>query len=476
MRYARGIIFPIIIFSYLCGLQIAEAASFTFVSDTVSDSRLGASADHTIRFTLTNPLPSSGKLIIIPDSAGVIFPRGLAVEDFDLIRDGTDIELGESAGTGAGSRFGLSIATSTSENRITITLNDADVLQASSSLVVRAGSNAKTGGIGLLRLKNATTTGSYRIRIKTEDASGSLIDEAAAMVALSPGVRVGGVVRPIATTAVLFNSASATSSSLINPDGTKITVDTPASFTGTTRNLRLEISSFRVDDFIPASSPPTGTVADGAIYEVSLFIVETDELVRNFDKEITLNFFYADAGIEGLEESTLKPYRWGGSQWARIENSELFPDINLVRVPISRLSNFMLAGEPRAAAVAPPAAAAAGNGTPSSVSPYGPVVSEPTAAPVVPKEGVAIISEEAAVAVPEGPLPQEFPSVGGGFVVPSREEVEEIVPKETVPVKAVTAPLVKVARPRGFGTSAGLSLAVLFAAVFFYRRYLLKNK
>ncbi len=167
------------------------------------------------------------------------------------------------------------------------------------------------------------------------------------MVAILSPVHVGALVGTlVASDIILINATAATSTkTLTNPDGTKLTVEIPTGFVSFSDDVRFQMSSLNEEDFGPTSSPPTGVVATGKVYNVNLSRVLNGIAITTLAKSFTLNFFYSDSDISEVDESTLQPYRWNGSQWIKILGATLFSGENRVLASVSDPNYFVLMGE-----------------------------------------------------------------------------------------------------------------------------------
>ncbi len=170
----RRVFFAVV--SVISGFLIASAPVFAlnqlyFLSDTISTSVPGASATHTIQFTVPDDIPTSGKIII-----------GFTANQFNIPAafDYTDVTLSVSAGgpfvdrslgpVADASNDGVSVVTGTSTtNAITITLNSTtDIAGGSIVRIVLGGTDTIT---------NAWIAQSYHTYIETRDAANALIDK-----------------------------------------------------------------------------------------------------------------------------------------------------------------------------------------------------------------------------------------------------------------------------------------------------------
>jgi hypothetical protein len=162
----------------------AEAANLTSVSDTLSDSDLGALSNHTIRFTTPNGLVAGQTVVITfptsPDNFVLAnsLTSGLDFNDLDIIDDGTEQTLAASNGAG---QWGVATTTTS----ITLTSPSDSSVGSSSVIIIEIGTNATTGASGDTQITNPDTTGSYEITI-----GGSMVDSGAARVAIVDNVVV----------------------------------------------------------------------------------------------------------------------------------------------------------------------------------------------------------------------------------------------------------------------------------------------
>ncbi len=202
-KYKISLLF-LIVSSFFFYLPV-RAASLTFVSDTISNSRPGINANHTIKFTVTNTVPSSGKIVVTPQAGAFTIPAGFNFADIDFLVDGTNRSLDVSPGSGSGSAIGVSVTTGTSGS-ITFTLNDSDAITTGSVVTIKIGTHASFGATGARQIQNPSGAGSYKVSLQTQNASGGIIDQAQAMVAIQTLVSVGVEVPSAATARVAINS------------------------------------------------------------------------------------------------------------------------------------------------------------------------------------------------------------------------------------------------------------------------------
>lgn len=131
-----------------------QAAALSDFSDTLSDSDLSASSNHTISFTTPNGV-SAGQSFTITFEAGFVVPAiGFDFNDVDLATT-TEALLGTTA---SGPTWGVSTTTTS----ITFTSGTATIA-SSSSVVIEIGTNATSGGTGNTQIVNPGTSGSFTV-------------------------------------------------------------------------------------------------------------------------------------------------------------------------------------------------------------------------------------------------------------------------------------------------------------------------
>lgn len=182
-----------------------QAASLTYVRDTVSTSAPGAGASHVIEFTVTHAIPESGKIVLVPQDGVFSIPAALSYEDIDFavasgptFIDSTLDAFADTDTIGVDSVSGV-------HGILTFTLSSAAGIPAGTKVKITIGTAASYGGAGNYLVVNPIPVGSYRLGITTTDASGNMIDTASAMMAVVAQVGVG--VTPVIVEPTRFNGA-----------------------------------------------------------------------------------------------------------------------------------------------------------------------------------------------------------------------------------------------------------------------------
>ena len=180
-------------FAALAFANLAHASRLSYVSDLISTSAPGFRATHTLTFTIAQAVPASGSIVVTPESA-FILPGAFDYTDMTLSVNAASSTLAAAASPTAD---GVAIVSGAS-SAITVTLNSTSGLSAGNLITITLASTTDASMDAI----NPATVGSYRIRIRTRDASGATIDDGTAMIAIVPqvGVTAGVVqVEPILT-------------------------------------------------------------------------------------------------------------------------------------------------------------------------------------------------------------------------------------------------------------------------------------
>lgn len=136
------------------------------------------------------------------------------------------------------------------------------------------------------------------------------------------------------------------SSTLTNPSGSSIDLDLPEDVLASGEQLEVTVYSLTKEAVESDKPLPSGKECADVFYDISFEKVSDESSVHTFDLPIVLDFFYTDDEISGIEESTLKAYRWDGAQWTVLSDSVVAPSLNMVRASSSNFSFFGVLGDP----------------------------------------------------------------------------------------------------------------------------------
>ena len=143
----------------------------------------------------------------------------------------------------------------------------------------------------------------------------------------------------IATTASFSDSIS-------NPNDTNVRLDFafPADVLSSGVPVIMTVYSTAESAVVAEAPLPSGKLGANTFYNFSFTNANTGSIITSFDKPITLTFFYSDADISGIDESTLVPYRWNGSSWSALTSYTVDTVVNKVTVSTQQFSTFSLLG------------------------------------------------------------------------------------------------------------------------------------
>jgi hypothetical protein len=191
------------VYCFLGGIFCLLAVFFIFSSsvkasnlyqayDLINNSAPAALTNHDINFYTAQAVPPSGKIIITFADNGLNIPAGFDYLDLDLATaaSGTNIFLDHQlASTSATSTDGVAVNDGLG-GKITITLNSSSGIGAHDGVRIKLGNNAVFGGTGDKQIRNASSTGSYWLDVKTYDAANSLIDHVRTFLVMINPVKV----------------------------------------------------------------------------------------------------------------------------------------------------------------------------------------------------------------------------------------------------------------------------------------------
>lgn len=155
--------------------QTLHAGSLSPVSDTLSTSAPATPSNHTILFTTTTLIPALGTIVVTPHTGAFNIPASLDFSDVDLAVNGTEQLMGNSAGNGSGSQFGVHVTAGTT-GIVRFTLNDTDSVAAGSVVRIKIGTNAAHTVSGDAQITNPASVGSYNITITTKNNADTTLD------------------------------------------------------------------------------------------------------------------------------------------------------------------------------------------------------------------------------------------------------------------------------------------------------------
>ncbi len=185
------------------GVQFANAAALTSVSDTQSSVKAGALTNHDISFVTPTGL-TSGQTILVTFSAGTVMNASLSFTDVDVLVNGTQQTLAAAA---TGATWGV---VRTSATVLTLT-NGTTAVTAGQTIRIKIGTNATSQSNGVFQ----TTNDSAGSQIYTI-GGGTFADSGTLTVNLitNDTVAVTGTVNQSISFAILSATSTAFSNSI----------------------------------------------------------------------------------------------------------------------------------------------------------------------------------------------------------------------------------------------------------------------
>ncbi|MCK4592562.1 hypothetical protein KAT63_03960 [Candidatus Parcubacteria bacterium] len=142
-----------------------KAAPVSNISDTISDSRSGISANHLIAFRTVSSIDPTDTVVIKFDDTGNAFDLSqlnpVSITDYDLSADGIDYDI---VGVCV-DNDDLTVSVNDIEDEITFTACAGNTIAVNSDIRIEIGTNAVFGGLGANQIRNPSAGNSYFIDI-----------------------------------------------------------------------------------------------------------------------------------------------------------------------------------------------------------------------------------------------------------------------------------------------------------------------
>ena len=156
----------------------------------------------------------------------------------------------------------------------------------------------------------------------------------------------GGGAAPVTPTVPTTTSGEVTATasaggktSLTTTEGAKATVELPAN--AVTANTTVKITSVPTGNVVIAYPTPTGI---SIVSSFNLTATAAGAAVTSFAQPVTLTFTYTDAQVAGLNETSLKIYRWDGTQWVALPSTVNIAT-NTITATTTAFSYFAIMGQ-----------------------------------------------------------------------------------------------------------------------------------
>lgn len=163
----------------------------------------------------------------------------------------------------------------------------------------------------------------------------------------------GGIISapPMPTTTTGQVTATPTAggqTTLTTGSQTQVKVEVPAG--AVSGNTVITIKETEVGTIMIGAPSPSGRTP---VSTFSLTATVNGEPVTQFSGNVTITITYTDAQIAGLDESSLKVYRWNGTQWVALPTT-INAATNTLTATTTSFSNFALMGKQEEAAPSTP--------------------------------------------------------------------------------------------------------------------------
>lgn len=143
-----------------------------------------------------------------------------------------------------------------------------------------------------------------------------------------------------------IDTTQSSTTTLTNPNNSSLDINLPADVLTSGDAIELVAYSTPKEAVTSDNPLPSGKLVGNIFYNISFKKLSDNSLVSFFDKPITLTFSYTDSDINGIDESTLKIYRWNGSAWSILSDSSVDTSLNKITATTQQFSNFGLLGNP----------------------------------------------------------------------------------------------------------------------------------
>lgn len=285
--------------------RVAEGASITYASDTISSSKPGAVSNHTIEFTIPNGMLIGQDFTLTFENT---FTMGSVGEgDIDISVNGSASSTGAAPGA---DQWGVGVAGQT----ITFTTPTNTGVSSSSEIVVLIGTHA-VGGTNRITNPTSTTTSHYI------DIGGTMTDSGQVRVAIIDEVTVSASVN----TSLTFTVSGVNASQSVNGTTT----------TETSSNVALPFGTLGIDEIKTAAQDlsvvtnadngytvtveqtgplqsTTGGIIDGFIDGANTV---TPTAWQAPDGDVADPLTYGHWGLTSTDGTTTRAQEFGSNQW-----------------------------------------------------------------------------------------------------------------------------------------------------------------
>lgn len=191
--------------------------------------------------------------------------------------------------------------------------------------------------ISLSNLKSCTT---YHYRVRSKDnASNEAISSD--NIFTTTGCTASSSISDIKTSQVDKNTGGSLMLKDSNSYGLSLTI--PANFATSSANFQAH--KLNKETVLNTISTPSGVTAAGNyVYELKA-LANISDTISVFNNPLTISITYNSSEISGLNESSLKIYRWDNGTWTKLSNCSVNTNTKTVTCETNHFSTFVLFGE-----------------------------------------------------------------------------------------------------------------------------------
>lgn len=137
----------------------------------------------------------------------------------------------------------------------------------------------------------------------------------------------------------------------------------PVDVSSTTSSLAFQAKVITDTSVVASAGKPTGkTLADNQIYDIKAYS-DAVTIETSFDDSITITLTYSDSDVSGIDESTLRIYRYDGFAWEELSNCSVNTSANTITCTTDHFSVFGLFGDASASSSSSSSSVSSSSGT-----------------------------------------------------------------------------------------------------------------
>lgn len=125
-----------------------------------------------------------------------------------------------------------------------------------------------------------------------------------------------------------------------------VALQVPQNVTSSSSNVQFQIKKLESSAVLGTTSTPNAEVSmvSSKIYDFKA-LSDVNTSITEFSKKITISLTYTDDEIKGLDEGSLRIYRWHDNEWQNLDNCVVNGETNTISCQTDKFSVFGLFGE-----------------------------------------------------------------------------------------------------------------------------------